>query len=280
MLFVHSFTPTEQQLNRRLSAFETTTQWDARLNRNRSEFIRLGSFRKQKVLLYSFQQMEYYQQLDSFKRETNFTALLAEFVCLHEFEHLIILSYPGSYYNSQNMFLQHKGIIEQQFIDTGIPLTILNIQGIGDRLSRINNLHALFYQAGDNSYMIPQRKTASIYSVDLNNLMHAILSVIEKKVTGKFDLFDTVSDLSTFLMAYSGVASVQRIQPLYLYVKSFLGHYASATMLELFLQTMTPMFKFRTEKELGIQLEEYNLTELCARIPDRDFAPNIGVQLT
>lgn len=258
MLYVNSFSPIEQKLAEKLSLSEAIVQADARLIATNRSLYDMGNFADEKVLLYSFQQLEFYRHIDSFEAENAAVDHLVDFIVENKFEKIVFLSYPGAYFNSNNLFLQFKGYIEQKFISSGIPCTVLTIQAIVDTTSQLNNLHGLFYDTHEHKYIIPQKSSCIVYSVKLTHLVNIISQSVNRNVAGKFDVFDTIYDLKTFLQVYSNVGKVQRIAPLYLYFKSYLGTYASPTMLELFLMSIVPMFKFRTEKEFNLLLHQDN----------------------
>jgi hypothetical protein len=258
MLFVHSFSPIEISLSLKLMASTPLTQLDGRTIRNAAQLERLANFSQHKTLLYSFQQLNFYQHLPSFQQEVTMISLLCDFAVTHQIEQIILLTHPGAYFNSNNLFLQHKGIIEQLVTRTGIPSLILSVQGIENRQARQHNLHHLFYHATSNTYHIPRRQGSIIYSIQLNTLAAIIEIGIRKQIAGKYDVFDTISTLSKFMQLSSGDKSIYQFHPLYLYYLSFRGKYVSTSMLELFLVNPNPMYAFRTEKEFGMQLFDAN----------------------
>jgi len=261
MLYVHAGSSIENAIYSNLSLIENVEQcqlisFNGKVSLKLIELQGAGN-----VLLYSFQQMDFYRHLEDFLQECKMVDQLVSFVLENKYEKIIILTYPGAYYNSNNLFLQHKGLIEQKFVNTGIPCTLLNVQGISDRGLHLNNLHSLFFDEAEQKYIIPQKSRCIVYTVQLNHLLEIIVKSLHEDYEGKHDVFDTIFDLKTYLLQYSETQSVQRISPLYLYFKSYLGQYASPTMLELFLMSIVPMYKFRTEKEFGISLaqEEHGL---------------------
>lgn len=258
MLYVNSFSPIEQRLFEKLSFSENMVQVDARQITSKRSLYDLGDFMNEKVLLYSFQQLEFYKHLDSFETENTIVDHLVNFIIEHKFQRIVFISYPGAYFNSNNMFIQYKGYIEQKFISSGIPCTVLNVQAIVDPATQINNLHGLFFDQHENKYIIPQKSSCIVYSVKLTHLVNIISQAMNRTIEGKFDVFDTIYELKTFLQIASNVSKVQRIAPLYLYFKSYIGSYAAPTMLELFLMSIVPMFKFRTEKEFNLILSQDN----------------------
>ncbi|MBK7763845.1 MAG: hypothetical protein IPI46_10815 [Bacteroidetes bacterium] len=260
MLYVHSFSQIEQQLFRKLSFNEPINQIDLLQIQNKEDLIEQCKFINNTTLLYSFQRLGFYTHIDSFKHECDVVDWLMEYVLENHFEKLILLTYPGAYYNSSNLFLQHKGIIEQKFTQSGIHCTLLNVQAIGDKAHHYNNLHELFFEKTEGHYVIPKKSQFYVYSIAINNLVEIISKSVRHKYSGKYDAFDTVIDIKSFLLYYSRVLMVSRVSPVYLYFKSFFGTYPSPTMLELFLLTMVPMYKFRTEKEFHLMLDAVEIT--------------------
>jgi hypothetical protein len=258
MLFVHSFTPVEISLAKRLITVKTLTQLDARTIRNAQQLERLANFTRHKVLLYSFQQYDFYQHLPSFQQEVSRVSLLCNYAVTHQIEKIILLTYPGAYFNSNNLFLQHKGIIEQLITHTGIQSLLLSVQGIENRQALQHNLHHLFYQANANAYYIPRRQGSIIYSIQLPTLAAIIVTGLSRQITGKYDVFDTISTFNKFIQEFAGDKSICQFPPLYLYYLSFRGKYMSTSMLELFLVNPNPMYAFRTEKEFGMHLFDTN----------------------
>jgi hypothetical protein len=256
MIFAHSFSRTEQTLFHSLQKSCDLYQLDCSQISGPDELKEQLRYTEAKTLLYSFQKLDAYSHLDSFRIECERVSWLVDYVIENDFDQLVILSWPGAYFNSSNLFLQHKGMIEQKFVQSGIRCTLLNVQAIGDRLFRQNNFHELFFDKQQNAYIIPQRSNFFVYSITVENLSALIQSAFRKGKNGKYDAFDTIMDLRSFLGQYSSIQKIQRLAPIYLYYKSFLGSYVSPTMLELFLLTVVPMYKFRTEKELGVTLDD------------------------
>ncbi len=256
MVYVHSFSPIEQKLAQSLSAIEQLTEFNCHNIHTPESLEHLPAGDTHKTLLYSFQQFEYYRHLETFQHECHIVDLLANYVMAQGYTHIILITYPGAYFNSTNLFLQHKGYIEQKFMHTGIPCTMLNVQAIHEASSNINNLHNLFYDTAEGKYVIPQKSRCIVYSIRLTRLQEIILKSSREHFHGKYDVFDTIYELKTFLMNHSAVERIHRSAPLYLYFKSYLGTYASPTMMELFLMTIVPLYKFRTEKKFGISLDQ------------------------
>ncbi len=258
MLYVHSFSPIEQALFSTLSETEELIQMNGLKITESSILASEHPSGSHKTLLYSFQHLAHYRHLDSFREECQAVDILINHILEQEFTKIILITYPGAYFNATNLFLQHKGLLEQKFVNTRIPCTMLSVQAIHEPYLKINNLHSLFYDETAGHYVIPQKSSCITYSIKLDNLSRIIIKSLYGEYVGKYDAFDTVFDLKTFLQSYSSVDQVRRMAPLYLYFKSFFGLYTSPTMMELFLMTIVPMYKFRTEKEFGISLEQEN----------------------
>ena len=254
MLYVNSYSDIENKLFDLLSTSGIITKENIKNFSDVNNWSNLNIDSTEKILLYSFQDLNSYAHLNSFKHEVDSVKKVVEYIKDQSFEKIILISYPGSYCNSSNLFLQHKGMIEQIFVNTGLPTTILNVQAIGDSKMQINNLKSLFQNTQGNQYILPKFYSNRIYTIQLQYLAEIILKAKTNKVQGRFDVFDTIMDIGTFLTSYSYIDKVRYWMPLYLYLLSYLERYMSPTMLELFLISDIRMFKFRTEKEFGITL--------------------------
>ncbi len=254
MLYVNPYSDIENKLFDLLSTSGIITKENIKNFSDVNNWSNLNIDSTEKILLYSFQDLNSYAHLNSFKHEVDSVKKVVEYIKDQSFEKIILISYPGSYSNSSNLFLQHKGMIEQIFVNTGIPTTILNVQAIGDSKMQINNLKSLFQNTQGNQYILPKFYSNRIYTIQLQYLAEIILKAKTNKVQGRFDVFDTIMDIGTFLTSYSYIDKVRYWMPLYLYLLSYLERYMSPTMLELFLISDIRMFKFRTEKEFGITL--------------------------
>ncbi len=258
MLYVHSFSPIEQAIFSTLAQTEDLIQVQALKITDRSILASEKLAGSHNTLLYSFQDLTHYRHIDSFREECAAVDILIDYILEQEFTKIILITYPGAYYNSTNLFLQYKGLLEQKFVHTGISCAILNVQAIHEAHVKTNNLHSLFYDESARCYVIPAKSSCITYSIKLTSLCQIIVKSLHGDYEGKFDAFDTVFDLKSYLLTHSSVNQVRRMTPLYLYCKSFFGLYTSPTMLELFLMTIVPMYKFRIEKEFGITLEQEN----------------------
>ena len=255
MLFVHSHSPVELSLQRRLSMHDAVTALDIMTVDGPETFERLARISREKVLLYSLQRMDQYRHIQDFQAEFHRVRWLAKWIARQEFERVILISYPGAYVNSDNLFLQYKGLIEQHFVECGIHTVVLKVQGIHDTYARRHSFHDLFYDRRDHAYYVPQKKIMATYSVSVDNLAACILGAMHHKAIGQYDVFDEVGDLPSMLYRHSSGLKVFRLLPVYLYVRSFLGKYQSPTMLELFLRPLVPMYSHRTVRDLGVALE-------------------------
>lgn len=255
MLFVHSYTPVEQSLQRRLSMHDAVTALDIMSVDGPETFHRLTKISREKVLLYSLQRMDHYRHIQDFQAEFRRVRWLVQWIAEQGFERVILISYPGAYVNSDSLFLQYKGLIEQRFVECGVDTVVLKVQGIHDCYSRRHSFHDLFYDRKDHAYYVPQKKIMAAYSVSVENLAACVLGAMQPKAVGQYDVFDEVCDLPSLLYRHSSGLKVFRLMPVYLYVRSFLGKYQSPTMLELFLRPLVPMYSHRTVRDLGVTLE-------------------------
>ncbi len=252
MLYAHSNSTIESKISQQLGKRQEIYEIDIRKVKTLEDLDLIVIPDQQKVLLYSFQQLSYYKHLPTFLEECKAVDLLIQYAKLKDIEHVVLITYPGAYFNSGNLFLQHKGIIEQKFVSSEIPCTLLNMQIIVDKESNLSNIHQLFYDKDSAHYLIPKKQNQVVYSIDLFKLVQVIESAILCKNEGKFDVFTKISSLQS-LLASSNIA-IERISPTYLYFKSFLGTYMTSTMLEVFLLPLVSMQIFRTEKQFGIHL--------------------------
>lgn len=254
MIYVHSFSDIEQQISKLLTPKCTHHQIDIRCVNGKDYFERIQGFEQHDTLLYSFQQLDFYSHLNSFQNEIKQLKLLIDFVKKFNYKKLILISYPGAYPSSDNLFLQHKGFIEQMFVNTQIPCTILKVQGISNPPMQMHNLHHLFYHHQPHQYVIPREGKNIVYSINIANLVEVINKSTKILATEHYDIFDKISNLESFLKANSSQINIRRVPCLYLYFLSFLHKYISPTMFELFVRSNVPMYNFRAEKAFGISL--------------------------
>jgi hypothetical protein len=274
MLYVHAFSAVEQQLFKQLSNTQSLTQMDIMSIENHESVGRILNFGNHRILLYSFQRLEYYKYLDTFQFEINQVKILAKHIKQAGFEKIILISSPGAYASSDNLYLQHKGLIEQLFVGTDIPCTILRVQGICSPPLQINNFHHLFYQAESNQYVVPKKNGNVVYSVKLNHLATIIQQACIKSEAQHFDVFDNITSLKNFLQYNSPQLQVLGLPIFYLYFQSYIGKYMPPAMFELFVRSGVPMYNFRTEKvfQVSLNADMFNdLTTGMKRGKDSDF---------
>lgn len=252
MLYAHSNSTIEAKISQQLGKRQEIFDIDIRKIKSLEDLDLIIVPDQQKVLLYSFQQLSYYKHLPTFLEECKAVDILIQYAKSKTIQHVVLITYPGAYFNSGNLFLQHKGLIEQKFVSSGIPCTLLNLQIIVDRETNLSNIHQLFYDTDSAHYLIPKKSNQVVYSIDLLKLVQIIESAILNKNEGKFDVFTRISSLQSLLS--SSNITIERISPTYLYFKSFLGTYMTSTMLEVFLLPLVSMQIFRTEKQFGIHL--------------------------
>lgn len=252
MLYVHSQSSIEHKIARQLAHIDSITEFDI-FNLKQLDPVELSeSQTTDRILLYSFQRLEYFKHIHSFLNECKAVDELIEWAKTKGIQKLILITYPGAYFNSSNLFLQHRGIIEQKFHTSGIDCLMLNVQAIFDEVSGESSYHHLFYDETELQYIIPKKSNQLVYSIDLSKLIDVIESGIFLDITGKYDVFNQVNTLKSFLQL--NAKTVLRMAPLYLYFKSYIGQYLTPAMMELFLLPVIPMYAFRTEKHFDIQL--------------------------
>ena len=261
MLYIHSFSSIEQELFQFVKyAKKNVTQLNGSLPFDLDYLERQLYISPSKTLLYSFLDYSKYSYLDSFKREVKNVELLVAFAKKNQFKNIILLSYPGVYVNSDNLFLQHKAEIENLVAKSEIPFTILSAQSIVSYETKKCTLQTLFYNEAEEQYVIPKKFSQIVYSIAIENLAEIILKVSPTAYNNCYDLMDSVHELKDYLKALSPNTHIERISPLYLNFRSFLGNYLSPTMLDLFLRPAVPMYKSRAEKEFEIELTPQELT--------------------
>ena len=261
MIFAHTFTSIEVELAHQVGKTQKVSQIDIREIKEKKQLRRLHNFHSPEILLYSFQMFDKYSFLHSFEDELQAVKILLEYAIEHGIRKIIVMSYPGSYYNSSNLFLQHKGEIEKLFVSSGIPCTILLVQGIMDTKRRRHNFHSLFFRASQGTYVLPKTKNKMMYSISLSSLVSIVFKCITEDHYSKYDVFDRAFDLQSFFKEASVHIPIRFVSPQWLYWECYQGNYISPTMLELFLQPTLPMFNFRTQKEFNVHLGLLQLQE-------------------
>ena len=254
MLYVHSFSAVEQQLFKQLSSTKSLTQIDIMSIENHAFVERILNFGNHRILIYSFQRLEFYQYLNTFQHEIEQIKMLTKRIKQVGIEKIILISSPGAYASSDNLYLQHKGLIEQLFVSTEIPCTILRVQGICSPPLQLNNFHSLFFQATSNQYIIPKKNGNVVYSININHLASIILQACIKTEAQHFDVFDHITSLKNFLHYNSPNIQVRGFPIFYLYFQSYIGKYMPPAMFELFVRSGVPMYNFRTEKVFQVAL--------------------------
>lgn len=261
MLYIHSFGSVEQVLGNLFNLQGNLCQVDARQISSHESLDRIDPFGFDDVLFYSFLNLHEYRFLDTFRHELERVHFIVDYVKRKKFRKLIILTAPGAFDHSDNLYLQHKGLIEQKFQSSGIPCLFLRVQAVTHAFRRIHNLHHLFYERAEGRYLIPQKNDLTIYSIQLDNLHDIVEKAMRDDSYGYYDAFDSISKLPDFLKEHAAHIPITRIAPLYLYFKSYLGNYLSPSILELFLRPVVPMYSYRTAKAFGVKLHQEETTE-------------------
>ncbi|MBL7767049.1 MAG: hypothetical protein JNJ58_13195 [Chitinophagaceae bacterium] len=254
MIYVHSFSPVEQRLFTKLTNSKNCSQLDIKDIHSEACFERLKGIHQADVIVYSFFQTSHYQYIESYQQEIQSLKYLLEYAREQKIKQFILLSTPGAYSNSDNLFLQHKGMIERMVIQSEIPNTILKIQAVTCAEKGLHSLHPLFYKNDVEAYLIPQKSNQIIYTVELNVLAEIILKVNPSHFSCSYDVFDQVMELRDSLIRYGNCSQVKRISPIYLQFMSFMGNYPAPSLIDLFIRPAIPMYCYRTEREFGINL--------------------------
>jgi hypothetical protein len=262
MLYIHSFSAIEQEIfqhikcaNKNVAQINITHPFDL------DYLERQLYISPSKTLLYSFLDYSKYTYLNSFQSEVKNMELLIAFAKKNQFKNIILLSYPGVYVNSDNLFLQHKAVIENLVAKSEISYTILSAQSILSNQTKKCSLQTLFYNAAEEQYVLPKKNSQIVYSIAIEKLVEIILKVSPTAYNNSYDLMDSVHDLKSYLHFLTPKIHIESISPLYLNFRIFLGKYLSPTMLDLFLRPPVPMYKTRAEKEFDIKLNSLELID-------------------
>lgn len=223
------------------------------------------------VLLYSFLELSFFTDIRSFRAEYNMVQQLAKRCIESGFRRLVILTHPGAYFNSANLYFQFRGLIEQVFMQTGIPCTFLNIQAVYDKHCHTNNLESLLIMPSKERMLLPLNKRQVIQGIEVHNLCLLISRAVRQDMRGKFDAFDSVTDLPSFMQAYSPIQKFIRLPRPLFFACSFFGICGSPSMLEVFLSHPAPMYKFRTERDFGLTLQENKLPLMIHKLRGKTY---------
>ena len=262
MLYVHSFSAIEQELFQFIKyADKNVTQLSVGQSLDLDNLELQMCVSTTKTLLYSFLDYSKYSYINSFQSEVKNMESLIAFAKNNQFKNIILLSYPGVYVNSDNLFLQHKAEIENLVAKSQIPFTILSAQSIFSPETMKCSLQTLFYNEAESQYIIPKKNSQIVYSTTIENLAEIILNVSPTAYNNCYDIMDSVYELKDYLKALNPEIHVDRVSPLYLNFRSFFGNYLSPTMLDLFLRPTVPMYKSRAEKEFDIKLNHLEIID-------------------
>ena len=262
MLYVHSFSAIEQELFQFIKyADKNVTQLSVGQSLDLDNLELQMCVSTTKTLLYSFLDYSKYSYINSFQSEVKNMESLIAFAKNNQFKNIILLSYPGVYVNSDNLFLQHKAEIENLVAKSQIPFTILSAQSIFSPETMKCSLQTLFYNEAESQYIIPKKNSQIVYSTIIENLAEIILNVSPTAYNNCYDIMDSVYELKDYLKALNPEIHVDRVSPLYLNFRSFFGNYLSPTMLDLFLRPTVPMYKSRAEKEFDIKLNHLEIID-------------------
>lgn len=255
MLYINSFSPIEQELFQNVIVSKINgTQLNANHILDKDYLNRQYFIQPHDTICYSFLDFSKYSYLDSFTHEIKNMNLLIDFAKENQFKNFILLSYPGVYVNSDNLFLQHKAMLEEIVANSGINFTILSVQNILSSYKKINSLETLFYHKDEEKYILPKKFSQIVYSISSENLAEIILKISPTAYNNSYDVMDSVFELKELINIFNPHISVERISPLYLNFRSIIGNYISPTMLDLFLRPTVPMYKSRAGKEFEIDL--------------------------
>jgi hypothetical protein len=262
MLYIHSFSAIEQELFQFIkNADKNVTQLSVGQSLDLDNLELQMSVSPTKTLLYSFLDYSKYSYINSFQSEVKNMELLITFAKKNQFKNIILLSYPGVYINSDNLFLQHKAEIENLVAKSQIPFTILSAKSIFSPETMKCSLQTLFYNEAESQYIIPKKNSQIVYSTTIENLAEIILNVSPTAYNNSYDIMDSVYELKDYLKALNPEIHVDRVSPLYLNFRSFFGNYLSPTMLDLFLRPTVSMYKSRAEKEFDIKLNHLEIID-------------------
>lgn len=263
LYYVHSASPIEKLVSRKLSLLEDLHEIDFRTVARTGQLpeIATGS-----VLVYSFLELAFFKDIRSYNTEYKVVQQLAGLCKEKQLKRLVIITHPGAYFNSANLYFQFRGLIEQAFVQTGSPCTFLNVHAVYDKHRHVNNLESLFSVSSAASLIVPFSRKQILQAVEVQNLCLLMSRAVRDDLNGKFDVFDLIANLPDFLHSFSSIQRVIRLPRVCMFGLSYLGILASPYTLEVFLNTIIPMYKFRTEREFRISLQETKLPLLIRKL--------------
>lgn len=249
MIYAHSGTEIEFFLAKQISKADSVVE--ACLHRIQTLS---ANFIGHDTLLYScFDWNASQTELDN-QKELLFAQDLASRAKESGLRRIIVVSYPGSYINSDNKYLVQRANIEKIFQRSGVQTIIFKVQAMYSIQLAQSSLYNLFFKKFSNRVEIPRKSNRMVYSISIENMVQSILKAENYERSASFDLFDKVESLEHFFRMHHSLKSLRSVSPTLLKIKSSIGFSPSLTLLDLFLRPLVPMHNLRITKELGIEL--------------------------
>jgi hypothetical protein len=271
MLLMHTHTPIEKLLFHKLNQSTHATQLDLRYLTDETIFKRHLDLYPTKTLIYTSLDFSLYDYLPSFHEELERFKWIITSAKEKGVRQIIFLTYPGVYFNSANLFLQHRAFMQQEIINSGLRYNFLAIQAMADMESQCHSLHSLCYVADEHRYIIPGSKKKMIYAVEVHNVAEVIKRLSVKCTNKTYELFDTIQTLPEFLKLYSEHTTVMKLPYAVFKLVSFVRNWHSPAMAELLLEPVNTMHKTFAERDLGLALHPEHVTLLAMRMENAAF---------
>lgn len=256
MLYIHSHSNIENEVYRQL---KTKLHEVSQLNVHHlhdKQFIERHQFiHPSEKLFYSFLDYSAYDYLPSFQKEVESVDMILEFAEEHNFKHLIFLTYPGVYYNSGNLFSQHKAIIQQKVAQSGIPYTFLAVNVLSSFEKQQHSLYSLCYNKDAEKFIIPHHRSKVIYNLEVENLVKLLTQPEFRALNKTYELFDSVYSMDEFLHVFSDHIPVSHYPNVVFGLLSYIRDWHTPSMVELLTKPLVTMQRNLVERDFKLSLQ-------------------------
>lgn len=256
MLYLHAHTPIENELYRQLKTKQNhVSQLNIHHLHDKQYLERHHYIHPSDTLMYSFLDYASYDYLPSFQKEVEAVDLILEFAEELGYKHLIFITYPGVYYNSGNLFSQHKAIIQQKVAQSGLGFTFLAINALSCFEKQQHSLYPLCYNSDAEKFIIPFHRSKVIYNLEVENLVRLLSAPNFVAMNKSYEVFDAIYSMNEFLSIFSDHIPVTHYPNFLFSFLSYIRDWHTPSMVELLTKPLVTMQRNLVERDFHISLQ-------------------------
>lgn len=251
---MHTATPIENTIYRQLAMSSgDVSQLDLRYLDDEKIFTHHLSMYPTKTILYTFFDYDRIDYLLSVQKKKEQMEWILRYAADAGVENIIYVTYPGAFYDSVNIYLQHEGIIQQRIAASTLNYNFLGVHALCDFERQQHSLHKLYFLDREEKYLVPH-SFRMVYALYLDDFMRVVNRLSDECTNKTYEAFSAVYPLTDFLELYGDIHTIRKWPNAAFHMYSYLIAKRTPCVVDLSWRPVHKMHRKKLEKDLGVNL--------------------------